>query len=200
MSRYATSGASCASQIRTCLASPDSSSVMSSKKQITKHISYINCPPTYTAVAMRLSAALGLSALCLIRAADAQASVLLHDPRDPQPRIVENLAPIPARLVLAHRLGVEDFHAADLREDGVVDAINVYGRRTPLFAKSSEMRKAFLLLIGDTTTPGQSLKQAPSVDCNQSAHFCQDHQRHHSHRIMASQYLQCQQSATFSWT
>ncbi|EMC95248.1 hypothetical protein BAUCODRAFT_123711 [Baudoinia panamericana UAMH 10762] len=59
-----------------------------------------------------------------------------------------SLSPVQARLVLAQRAGVEDYHSADLREDGVLRAINDFGRRRSLFAEQELSRKALLLVEG----------------------------------------------------
>jgi hypothetical protein len=49
--------------------------------------------------------------------------------------------------VLAQRAHVEDFHSADLDRQDVIDAINEYGVKTPLFGKDSGRVKKALLMV-----------------------------------------------------
>lgn len=45
------------------------------------------------------------------------------------------LSPETARLVLAQRTGVEDYHGADLESDDVLKVLNGYGAREDLFGE-----------------------------------------------------------------
>jgi len=56
---------------------------------------------------------------------------ILEPAAERSPARSEILSPTAARSVLAHRAGVEDFHSADLRVDGVLEAINAYGSHSP---------------------------------------------------------------------
>ncbi|EGP88235.1 unnamed protein product [Zymoseptoria tritici ST99CH_1A5] len=98
---------------------------------------------------MKLSASTILPALAHLASAST-ARIHIHDPqqRDVQSR---DVSPVAARLVLAQRTGVEDYHNADLEQDDVIDAINDYGLQTPMFADKAAgcERKAFLLYEGE---------------------------------------------------
>lgn len=104
---------------------------------------------------MRLTPSLLVPALCwqLASASSPSADVYLFDPNRPQePRPDRTLSPITARLVLAQRAGVEDFHSADLYDKDVIQAINDYGVRTPLFSQQpgdkDGLRTALILVDG----------------------------------------------------
>lgn len=101
---------------------------------------------------MKLANSLLLPAICWSArlAAAATAHVYTHDPQS-QPRSESpstTLDPVAARLVLAQRIGVEDYHSSDLTRKEVIDAINDYGVRTPLFAQQQQSRpkKAFIMV------------------------------------------------------
>lgn len=110
---------------------------------------------------MKLSQSVILPALCWTAplAAAATAHVYIHDPQS-QPAsetTSRSLEPVPARLVLAQRAGVEDYHNADLSREEVIEAINEYGVRTPLFAIADKStRKAFLMLEGQEDPSGKA--------------------------------------------
>ncbi|CAK4033413.1 endoplasmic reticulum membrane [Lecanosticta acicola] len=113
---------------------------------------------------MKLSDTVVISALCWTAplAAAATAHVYVHDPQS-QPAsgtTPRSLEPVSARLVLAQRAGVEDYHSADLSRQEVIEAINEYGVRTPLFAAADKSsKKAFILLEGEDN----SLASVPSL-------------------------------------
>ena len=54
------------------------------------------------------------------------------------------LSPIAARMVLAQRAGVEDYHSSDLSHDGVIDAINTFGASNALFTTHQQPPPYFL--------------------------------------------------------
>ena len=86
---------------------------------------------------MRLISSFILPALCW-RLANASGHVYIYDPdRIEQRREARTLSPIAARLVLAQRGGVEEYHSTDLQSEEVIDAINDYGTRTPIFSGQS---------------------------------------------------------------
>ena len=61
------------------------------------------------------------------------------------------MTPVQARLVLAQRAGVEDYHSADLLGDGVVECINHYGAEETLFGSGKgkvQGRRAMILANG----------------------------------------------------
>lgn len=91
-----------------------------------------------------------LAALCIRLASAATGHVYIYDGPNSEPTAStpsRSLSPVQARLVLAQRAGVEDFHSLDLQAGGVVEAINDFGRRTSLF-EEDEVQKAFLLVEG----------------------------------------------------
>lgn len=107
---------------------------------------------------MKLSQSVVLPVLCWSArlAAAAKAHIYIHDPQS-QPRHdtpSRSLNPVPARLVLAQRAGVEDYHSADISRGEVIDAINAYGLRTPLFAALSNPHRAFILVEGESDPVG----------------------------------------------
>jgi hypothetical protein len=103
---------------------------------------------------MRLISSFLLPALCwrLASAGDWTGHIYIHNPDQSQePRPSGTLSPIAARLVLAQRLGVEEFHSADMQDRDVVGAINDYGMRTPIFSdqREAKMRRALLYIEGE---------------------------------------------------
>lgn len=106
---------------------------------------------------MKLTDAATFLTLCWIPefAAAATAHVYIHDAQ-PRPRSdahATTLSPVSTRLVLAQRAGVEDYHRSDLLRAEVIDAINEFGTRTPLFTTEDDgARKAFILVEGDEST------------------------------------------------
>ena len=91
---------------------------------------------------------------CAARIAEAAtAHVYTYDPHASAARgqSGRDLSPVAARLVLAQRAGVEDYHHSDLLRQEAIEAINDYGKQTPLFAKEEDRRNnAFILLEGVT--------------------------------------------------
>jgi hypothetical protein len=58
--------------------------------------------------------------------------------------------------VLAQRVHVEEFHSSDLDRQDVIDAINEYGVKTPLFGKESgRTRKALLMVENAAASQGK---------------------------------------------
>lgn len=108
---------------------------------------------------MRLRNSVLVSALCctqsLVQAATAR--VYMHDPHtQPRPEAQSrSLGPVPARLVLAQRAGVEEYHASDLSKPEVIQAINDFGRRTPLLVENEESTQdAIILVEGEDNSKG----------------------------------------------
>jgi hypothetical protein len=101
---------------------------------------------------MKLTVSALLSGLCWTAelATATSANIYTYDPQSPARRQPRSLDPVAARLVLAQRAGVEDFHSADLDNEDVISAINDYGVRTPLFGQeASLLKKAVILLEED---------------------------------------------------
>ena len=99
---------------------------------------------------MRLVSSFLLPALCW-RLASASGHVYIYDPdRTQEQRPSRTLSPIAARLVLAQRGGVEEYHSTDLQNEEVIDAINDYGTRTPIFAgQKSQALRMLLYMEGE---------------------------------------------------
>lgn len=90
---------------------------------------------------------------CATRLAEAaKAHVYTYDPASTTTtpgHSGKDLSPVTARLVLAQRAGVEDYHHTDLLRQEVIEAINDFGKRTPLFAtRNAGRNNAFMLLEG----------------------------------------------------
>src|ERR1700753_17111 len=58
----------------------------------------------------------------------------LRSPEHPLPA----LSPVAARMVMAQRMGVEDYHSVDLSNAEAVRALNEYGQRSGLFQERTE--------------------------------------------------------------
>jgi hypothetical protein len=107
-------------------------------------------PPLHTAAAMRLSTTTALSwSAGLATAATSHVYILdaayVTDPTAQHQ--APSLSPKAARLALAQRAGVEGFHTADLKDDGVIDAINTFGVRTSIFGNARDEREGALVLV-----------------------------------------------------
>ncbi|KAI7479964.1 hypothetical protein KC351_g7247 [Hortaea werneckii] len=102
---------------------------------------------------MRLAtaAAAAFTSLISTAAADRAGHVYIIDqssqPHSRDAADLNTLSPVSARLVLAQRAGVEDYHAADLESEGVLDAINEYGVKTPMFADGKDERRRKLNMM-----------------------------------------------------
>ena len=105
------------------------------------HLSLEIYLPWITRTTMRLTHSFLIPALCwqLASASAPTADVYIFNPNQPQePRPDRILSPLAGRVVLAQRAGVEEFHSADLDKKEVIEAINDYGVRTPLFTEPTE--------------------------------------------------------------
>ena len=107
-----------------------------------------------------------IAALCWTArlASAATGHVYITDSARPQsqPRgELRSLQPVPARLVLAQRAGVEDYHSADLGDESVREAINEYGVRTTMFEDNSlqngRRQRAMILVEGGEDAEGEML-------------------------------------------
>lgn len=100
---------------------------------------------------MKVTTSALLSGLCWSTqfASAATANFYTYDPQPSPRRHPRSLAPVAARLVLAQRTGVEDFHRAEINQEHVIAAINDYGVRTPLFAEEASLKKAVIMLEED---------------------------------------------------
>ncbi|KAI7188698.1 hypothetical protein KC363_g5255 [Hortaea werneckii] len=121
---------------------------------------------------MRLAtaAAAAFTSLISTAAADRAGHVYIIDqstqPHSRDAADLNTLSPASARLVLAQRARVEDYHTSDLEKEGVLDAINKYGVTTPMFTeKRGERLPMFVLLEGiapEDVEASQQLKRYPS--------------------------------------
>ncbi|KAI6809426.1 hypothetical protein KC327_g11614 [Hortaea werneckii] len=118
------------------------------------------------------AAAAAFTSLISTTAADRAGHVYIID-QSTQPHTRDaadrnTLSPVSARLVLAQRAGVEDYHAVDLESEGVLDAINEYGVKTPMFADSKDerTRKLNMMVLVEEAAQGDveasQLNQYPS--------------------------------------
>jgi len=94
-------------------------------------------------------AAVALAALVQAASAATAARVFTYDPHSPArpDTSLRSLNPVAARVVLAQRVHVEEFHSSDLDRQDVIDAINEYGVKTPLFGKESGRTRKALLMV-----------------------------------------------------
>lgn len=102
---------------------------------------------TWTATA---TAAAASGHVYILDPSSSAAAAAQHDAADAATS-TPTLSPVPARLVLAQRAGVEDYHSEDLTPGPVLDAINAFGLRTPMFASKEEAekrRQIFVLVEG----------------------------------------------------
>jgi len=119
---------------------------------------------------MKVSTSALLSGLCWsAQLVSAQvANIYTFDPQSPPRPQPRSLSPVAARLVLAQRAGVEDFHRADLDQEDVIDAINDYGLRTPMFASGLAVKKAVILLEDEASIPSLQPYTSFSLDSTPS--------------------------------
>lgn len=100
---------------------------------------------------MKLTASTLVAALTGLAAAATTGNVYTYDPSTAASTTERRtLSPDTARLVLAQRAGVEEYHIDGALSEKEIDAINTYGSKTPLFGQDERIRKAFILLEGDT--------------------------------------------------
>lgn len=99
--------------------------------------------------------AIALAALCDAALANPAARVFVHDPHsvDRPETQSRQLHPVAARLVLAQRAGVEDFHGLDFGKQEVIDAINEFGVQTALFAEEEDRTKRALIMVEGVADP-----------------------------------------------
>ena len=95
---------------------------------------------------MKLSLSILIPALCWsARLASAAAAHIYTFDTESEPRLDgRTLDPAAARLLLAQRAGVEDYHSADLMSSGAIQAVNDFGVRDGLFS-NGKRRRAFVL-------------------------------------------------------
>lgn len=115
---------------------------------------------------MRLAPSLLVPALCW--ASTAAASHVYIREAQGQRREVQDekrtLSPVAARMVLAQRAGVEEYHSADVHHADALQAINDFGLRRKLFGDDSEERRqAFILL--ETDDDNLSSTSPPPFQC-----------------------------------
>ena len=115
---------------------------------------------------MKATLSILISALCWsvrLAATEATSHIYTYDPHSEQPNArSRTLSPIAARLVLAQRAGVEEFHSAGLLQEEVLDAINDFGIRTPLFSMGEEKAERAFIILTQSTEEIPSLKDAHS--------------------------------------
>lgn len=110
-------------------------------------------PNYWTSPAMKLTTGVLASALgcCAHLAAAASGRVYTYDPVTSSSReaVRSELDPATARLVLAHRAGVEDYHIETALREDEIEQINKLGSKTPLFGGKDRLRKLFILALDD---------------------------------------------------
>lgn len=93
---------------------------------------------------MRLSLPLLLPALACLAQADS-GKLYIYDGHLQSTSAESNVSPETARLILASRLGLDEFHALGNVDQDTIDAINHLSAHRHLFAASSEASVAVLL-------------------------------------------------------
>ncbi|KAK5713564.1 hypothetical protein LTR15_011264 [Elasticomyces elasticus] len=88
------------------------------------------------------------ASLALWTASASAGRVFICDGLPPDSAPERTLSPSEARLVLAQRAGVLDYHTADLNSRGSVEGINEFGRRTELFGRKESMAESMTLVDG----------------------------------------------------
>lgn len=100
---------------------------------------------------MRLPFSLLIPALCWSARLTSAVQVYNFDPeslpRGDAERSSRTLTPTEARLVLAQRAGVEDYHLDALLTPGGIDAINDFGWRELLFSEHGAPTKRCIILM-----------------------------------------------------
>ncbi|KAK5743948.1 hypothetical protein LTR17_002286 [Elasticomyces elasticus] len=96
--------------------------------------------------------------------------VFICDGLPPTSAPERTLSPSEARLVLAQRAGVLDYHTADLQSRGSVEAINEFGRRTELFGGKESMAESMTLVDGEVDVE-ELTKQCRSFAVNPAPGF-----------------------------
>ncbi|KAF2772084.1 hypothetical protein EJ03DRAFT_380878 [Teratosphaeria nubilosa] len=103
-----------------------------------------------------VSAAIAALSWSVRLAAAVTSNVYILDPQHKSPDTPPALSPKAARLVLAQRAGVEGYHEDDIRDQDVIDAINTYGVRTPIFGERDE-RKHVIVFVDSTREDNDEL-------------------------------------------
>jgi hypothetical protein len=57
------------------------------------------------------------------------------------------ISPVEARMVLAQRAGVEQYHSSGLQQDGAIEAMNDYGSKSDLFDKEGSQPQQAVFLV-----------------------------------------------------
>jgi len=99
---------------------------------------------------MKLTTGVLASALgcCTQLAVAATGHVYTFDPSASSQNVVKSrLDPATARLVLAHRAGVMDYHVETALRENEIEQINTLGSKAPLFGGKDKQRRVFLLAL-----------------------------------------------------
>lgn len=101
---------------------------------------------------MRLAHSVLVPALCWASSATAS-HVYIREAHGSRREVNDDrrtLSPMAARMVLAQRAGVEQYHSADIQHPDALQAVNDFGSRRDLFGDEvEERRQAFILLETD---------------------------------------------------
>lgn len=99
---------------------------------------------------MRLINSIILPAICCASQAVASAAGTVYI-YEAQRRDISDerrtLSPTAARMVLAQRAGVEEFHSADLQHGDAIQAINDFGAKSQLFGQGEKERQQYIFLV-----------------------------------------------------
>lgn len=106
----------------------------------------------WTQATMKLTTGVLASAIgcCAHLAAAATGHVYTYDPptsASSRDVVRSRLDPATARLVLAHRAGVEDYHVETALREDEIEQINALGSKVPLFGGKDRLRKLFILAL-----------------------------------------------------
>lgn len=148
---------------------------------------------------MRLTASLLTSALCLAARLGSAFEVYTFDdpelPRDHPESTSRTLSPAEARLVLAQRAGVEDYHLDALLSPGGIDAINDFGSRASLFSQDGRQTRRCIILVESQVESWEDITckcirhSSPKIPTIPLKHHALSHLPPHSNPIHAQPNL-----------
>lgn len=123
----------------------------------------VNVNPLFTTststMKLAITALASVLSCCTSLVAAADGHVYTYDPSKQSGASIESrsLSPVTARMVLAQRAGVEDYHIEKALSEEEMNAINDFGSRRPMFGQNERTRRAFILSLDkDQESEGMS--------------------------------------------